>query len=266
MTTAAERRARFHALHRAGTFVLANPFDVGSAKLMAAAGAKALATTSAGLAMSLGGRDGTVTRDQLLAHVEVMANATDLPLNVDAEHGFGEGPDAVAATVTALAEAGAAGSSIEDWNPTSGTIEPLDVMVPRVAAAAAAADAAGMILTARCEHHLHGVHDLDATIERLRAYAEAGAHCVYAPGPTRRDDIAKLVAATPRPANVLLRPDGPAVSALADLGVRRVSVGSQLSAAAYATAVSGLEAVLDDGRLPAWLPRMSSALLRDALG
>src|SRR6476469_3609133 len=156
----AERRARFAELHaREGTFVMPNPWDVGSAKLLASVGAEALATTSAGFAWTLGRLDGQVTRDELVAHVAALADATDLPLNVDSERCFPDDPGGVAETVRLLADAGAAGCSIEDWDPAAGRIDDVAIAAERVAAAAAAAHALPepLVLTARAENHLHGV-------------------------------------------------------------------------------------------------------------
>lgn len=257
LTTPAEKRARLQDLHREGCFVIPNPFDVGSARLMAHAGAVALATTSAGLANHLGRLDMQVTRAELLAHVAQLAAATDLPLSVDAERGFGDTPAEVAATVDALAEAGAAGCSVEDWDPARGVIEDLPVAVERVRAAAEAADRHGMVLTARCEHHLHGIDDLGATVERLIAYAEAGAGCVYAPGLVTAEQVRTVVEAVDVGVNALLLPVGPSMGELAELGVRRVSLGSRLSSLAYGAVLEGTRALLADGRLPAHLPSLT---------
>jgi len=174
-----ERSARFRELHADGIFLMPNPWDVGSAKLLASMGFKALATTSAGLAWSLGKLDMQVARDELVAHVERLAAATPLPLNVDSERCFPDESGGVEETVRLLADAGAAGCSIEDFDPATGAIEPLEVAAEQVAAAA---EAAPLVLTARAENHLHGIDDLDDTIARLAAYRDAGADVVYAPG------------------------------------------------------------------------------------
>ena len=183
--TPQERRTRFFELHaRPEVFVIPNPWDAGSAKLLAGAGFEALATTSAGFAWSHGRDDYGVTRDELVEHVRVVAAATDLPLNVDSERCFADDLDGVAETVHLLHDAGAAGCSIEDWNGPAGMIDPIDIAAERVAAASQAADINGdrLVLTARAENLLHGVTDLDDTITRLIAYRDAGADCVYAPG------------------------------------------------------------------------------------
>jgi 2-methylisocitrate lyase-like PEP mutase family enzyme len=244
-----ERRARFHALHEAGTFTMPNPHDAGTARLLAELGFPALATTSSGLAATLGRRDMTVGRDALVDHVAALSAVTDLPLNVDAEQCFPRDAGGVPRTVHMLAEAGASGCSIEDWDPIERRIEPMDVAVERVRDAAAAADAAGMVLTARCEHHLRGVDDLEATIARLRAYRDAGTHCVYAPGLRDVDAIARVVTEVDAPLNVLVFPGSPSRDELAAVGVRRLSVGGALAWAAYAGVVRAATALRDDGVL-----------------
>jgi 2-methylisocitrate lyase-like PEP mutase family enzyme len=239
--TVAERRARFRELHAAERiFVMPNAWDEGSARLLAWSGFDAIATTSAGFAWTLGRNDQNVTLDELVAHVERLAAATDLPLSVDSERLFAPDPDGVAAAVRRLAAAGAAGCSIEDWDPGAGRIDAAGVAAERVAAAAAAAhDGDPMVLTARAENHLHGVDDLDDTIARLVAYAEAGADAVYAPGLTDPADIRAVVTAVGVPVNVLALPDAPPVSELEALGVRRVSTGSLLAGAAYGAMLAG---------------------------
>ncbi len=251
---------RLRALHASGTFVIPNPFDRGSAQLLASLGFQALATTSAGLAASLGRRDMTITRDQLLAHVSDLAPATDLPLHVDAERCFGDDAAGVTETVRRLADAGAAGCSIEDWNPADGQIDPIEISVERVAAAADAARASGLVLTARCEHLLHGITDLDATIARLIAYRDAGAEIVYAPGQLGPAAIERVVHETGVPVNVLLLPGGPNVGELTDLGVRRISLGSRLANAAYGAFVAQAVAVRDHGEVDPDLPRLAAEL------
>jgi 2-methylisocitrate lyase-like PEP mutase family enzyme len=240
----AERRARFRELHAAGLFVMPNPWDVGSAKLLAWMGFHALATTSAGLAWSLGRLDQNVSRDELVAHVEVMAAATQLPLNVDSEHCFPDAPGGVAATVRMLAEAGAAGCSIEDYDPAADRIIDIDTAAERVALAAGAAP---LVLTARAENHLHGVHDLDDTIARIVAYRDAGADVVYAPGLRDLASIGRVVAEAGIPVNVLGLPGGPTVLELASVGVRRVSTGGALARAAYGALLEGAAELRDRG-------------------
>ena len=228
-----------------------NPWDVGSAKLLAGLGFDALATTSAGFAWSVGRDDYGITRDQLVAHTTSIAAATDLPLNVDSERCFADDGDldGVAETVGLLHDAGAAGCSIEDWNGPAGRIDPIDVAAERVGAAARAAHRTGdpMVLTARCENLLHGVTDLDETIERLIAYAAAGADCVYAPGLHTVEQIERVVAAVGVPVNVLALPGGPTVAEIAATGARRVSVGGSLASTAYGAMMIGARELLESG-------------------
>jgi len=234
--TAEPRRARFHELHaREQLFVMPNPWDVGSARILAALGFEALATTSAGFAWVLGKLDTQVTRDELVAHVAELAPATDLPLNVDSERCYPDDPGGVAETVRRLGEAGAAGCSIEDWNPVTGRIEDVGLATERVAEAAAAARAFDppLVLTGRAENHLHGIDDLDDTIARLVAYRDAGADCVYAPWLSTAEQISAVVDAVGTPVNVLATPAVPPLPALAELGVRRISTGSLLAGVAY---------------------------------
>jgi 2-methylisocitrate lyase-like PEP mutase family enzyme len=244
------RRARFRELHaRQELFVMPNPWDVGSARLLESAGFEALATTSAGFAWSLGKLDQQVTRDELVAHVERLAAATTVPLNVDGENCFPNEPGGVAATVELLAGAGAAGCSIEDYDPKAGRIDGVASAAERVAEAAEAARASSepVVLTARAENRLYGAGDLDDTIARLVAYRDAGADVVYAPGLTDLDEIAKVVDAVGVPVNVLALPSAPTIHELARVGVRRVSTGSLLTAAAYGALVSGAGELLDEG-------------------
>jgi 2-methylisocitrate lyase-like PEP mutase family enzyme len=244
----ADRRARFQALHaEARLFVMPNPWDAGSARLLASFGFEALATTSAGFALALGKLDQNVSRDELVAHVEVLAAATPLPLNVDSERCYPDDPGGVSETVALLAAAGAAGFSIEDYDPLRERLDPLDEAVARVAAAAEVARAHGLVLTARAENHLYGVDDLDDTIARLQAYRDAGAHVVYAPGLSSLSDIARVVRETGLPVNVLALRGGPAVRELASVGVRRVSTGGALAWAAYGALVSAGRELLESG-------------------
>lgn len=232
------RRARFHDLHRSDDlFVMPNPWDVGSARMLADAGFPALATTSAGFAGTLGRRDGEVGLEELLRHTVDMSAAVNVPLNVDSERCFADTTDGVEEVVRQLADAGAAGCSIEDWNPDTQSIDTTAEAVARTAAAAAAADDAGIVLTARAENHLHDIDDLDDTIARLIAFRDAGAHCLYAPGLIDIGDIRRVVAEVAAPVNVLLMPGGPDVAQLRDAGVRRVSTGSALYRVAYAAAL-----------------------------
>jgi 2-methylisocitrate lyase-like PEP mutase family enzyme len=227
------RRDRFRELHASGLFIMPNAWDVGSARLLASMGFTALATTSSGHAASLGRPDQHVTLDELLAHVEALAAATDLPLSVDAERCFADDPAGIAETVERIAQAGAAGCSIEDYDPLTGSIDPIDRAAERVAAASSAAARHGLVLTARAENHLYGIGHLEDTITRLCAYRDAGAEVVYAPGLVDRAEIARLVEQVGVPVNVLVMRNGPAVPDLATIGVRRVSTGGGFARAAY---------------------------------
>jgi len=245
-----ERRARFAELHaRDAIFVMPNPWDAGSARLLAECGAEALATTSAGFAWTLGRLDGRVARDELVAHVAAVAEATDLPLNVDSERCFPDDPGGVAQTVRLLGEAGAAGCSIEDWNPVDGRIEDIGLAVDRVREAVEAARAFDppVVVTGRAENPLRGVDDLDDTIARLVAYRDAGAACLYAPWLSTIEQIAAVVDAVAAPVNVLATPATPPVPELARVGVRRVSTGSLLASAAYGALLAGARELLADG-------------------
>ncbi len=228
-----------------------NPWDAGSAKLLAGAGFEALATTSAGFAWSIGRDDGEVSRDDLVEHVRALAAATDLPLNVDSERCFaGDGDlETVAETIRLLHAAGAAGCSIEDWNGPAGHVDPIDIATERVAAAVAAAHVDGdpLLLTARAENLIHGVDDLDDTIARLVAYAGAGADCVYAPGLSTMEQIRTVVDTVGKPVNVLALPTGPSVEEIGEAGGRRVSVGGSLASTAYGAMMLGARELLASG-------------------
>jgi 2-methylisocitrate lyase-like PEP mutase family enzyme len=245
-----DRRARFRALHaREQLFVMPNPWDVGSARLLESCGFEALATTSAGFAWSIGKPDQGVSRNELVGHVASLAVATSLPLNVDSERCYPDEPGGVARSVELLAGAGAAGFSIEDYDPATGSIDDVEEAAARVAIAADAAHrlADPMVLTGRAENHIRGVHDLDDTIARLVAYRDAGADVLYAPGLSDLDQIAAVVEAVGVPLNVLALPDGPTVAELASIGVGRVSTGGALARAAYGALVAGAGELLADG-------------------
>lgn len=240
-----------------------NPFDIGSAKLLDALGFPALATTSAGFAATLGRDDMQVTRDELVGHVADLAAASSLPLNVDAERCFADTAAGIAETVHLLADAGAAGLSIEDWNPATGSIDAVDVATERVHAAALAAAERGLVLTARCENHLRGVDDVSDTMARLRAYLAAGAEVLYAPLLPSPESIGGVVSLG-APVNVLLLPGGPSVTDLAGKGVRRVSVGSSLANIAQGAMVASAEHLLAHGTFDAGAPFIAGALKKRA--
>lgn len=253
--TQAERAEAFAALHRAGCFALPNAWDAGSARLLAGLGAKALATTSAGAAWSLGKPDAALSRAEALANARSIMAATGLPVSADLEDGYGPAPEDCALTVREAAAAGLVGCTIEDTTRAEARpIHDFDAAVARVAAAVRAARDLShpFVLTARTENFLHGRPDLDDTISRLVAFAEVGADCLYAPALPDLDAIRKVVAAVaPKPVNVLLGPRVGLVpmAELAAIGVRRVSVGGQLARAAYAASLSMAEALLA-GELP----------------
>ncbi len=227
-----------------------NPHDLGSCRLLTALGFEALATTSGGFAAAMGRPDMSTSRRELVEHVRVMCSATELPVNVDSERCFPLEPGGVRETVEMLAEAGAAGCSIEDWDPVGRHIDELATAVSRVTEAAAAADRCGLVLTARAENHLRGRDDLDDTIGRLAAYREAGASAVYAPGLTDLSAIARIVGEVGGAVNVLSMPGGPTNAQLADAGVRRISVGSALARIAYGALVRAAEHLQSAGDLP----------------
>ena len=223
----------FKALHDS-FFVMPNAWDIGSAKLLESLGFRALATTSSGHAASIGKQDGQVTLDELVAHVAAITAAVDVPLSVDAEYCFAPDLAGIAETIDRLAGAGAAGLSIEDFNPYASAIDPLDVATQRVAAAAEAAHRSGLVLTGRAENLIHGVDDLDDTITRLQAYRDVGADVLFAPGLVRLPDIERVVTEIGAPINYLLRPNGPSLAELEAAGVARISTGGALAKAAYA--------------------------------
>lgn len=220
--------AEFAELHEAGFFAMPNPWDLPSARVMEAAGAKAVATSSAALAEILGKDDYGIDRAELVRHVEELVGHLSIPVHVDGERLFGNEEGGVAETVRLLARAGAAGVSIEDYDPTSETILDRTTAIACVEQAARACEEHHLFLTARCENHLYGLHDLEDTISRLNAYVDAGARCVYAPGLTSIDDIERVVDEVDAPLNVLALPDAPDNEMLEVLGVRRSSSGSLL--------------------------------------
>jgi len=236
--TQAEKGKAFRALHeRDGAFIIPNPWDAGTARLLAGLGFEALATTSAGFAFSVGQRDNSIGRERMLAHVAAIVAATDLPVSADLENGFGDPPETVAETLRLAAATGLAGGSIEDSTQRpSAPIYEYGLAVERIRAAAEAVRAlpSPFTLTARAENYLVGRPDLDDTIRRLQAYQEAGADVLYAPGLRSKEDIAAVVGAVGRPVNVVMGLQGVQLSLaeLAALGVKRVSVGSALSRAA----------------------------------
>jgi 2-methylisocitrate lyase-like PEP mutase family enzyme len=239
MLTQAEKGRTFRALHeRDFAFIIPNPWDTGSARLLAHLGFEALATTSAGAAFAAGKADGTMERDEVMAHVSIMVAATELPVSADLENGFGDSPESAAETIRLAAATGLAGGSIEDMSRGEGrSIYPRELAADRIRAAAEAAHSLPFpfTLTARAENYLAGKPDLQDTIERLQAYQEAGADVLYAPGLATREDIGAVVRSVDRPVNVVMGLVGAPLSleALSALGVKRVSVGGSLARVAF---------------------------------
>jgi 2-methylisocitrate lyase-like PEP mutase family enzyme len=239
MLTQSEKGAAFHALHtREGAFIIPNPWDSGTARLLGYLGFEALATTSAGYAFSVGHRDNTISREQMLAHVTAIASSSDLPVSADLENGYGDDPETVAETIRFAAAAGLAGGSIEDMSQRSDRrIYECEHAAERILAAAEVVRSLPFrfTLTARAENYLVGRPDLHDTIARLQAYQAAGADVVYAPGLTTKDDIASVVRSVDRPVNVVMGLQGVQLSlaTLSSLGVKRISVGSALARAAF---------------------------------
>jgi len=251
MSGQADRCRVFRALHQSGCFVIPNPWDLGSAKALVRLGFRALATTSAGLAWSLGRRDHDIVLDEKLAHLRSISEEVDVPVNADFEGGFAVEPAAVAANVTAAAATGIAGLSIEDstGDPSSPLFD-FDLAVERVRAAHEAIERSGtgVLLTGRSEGFLVGRPDLAETIRRLIAYAEAGADCLYAPGLRVTGDIKAVVdALAPRPVNVLIGNDSLTVAQLEQMGVRRISVGGGLARAAWTGFLQAATEIAEQG-------------------
>jgi 2-methylisocitrate lyase-like PEP mutase family enzyme len=243
----------FRALHEGeAPLLLPNPWDAGSAKLLASLGFQALATTSSGYAATLGRLDGSVTRDEALSHAAAIVGATELPVNADLENGFADDPAGVGETVRLAVDAGLAGCSVEDFTGREEEpIYPLEAAAERVAAAAEAA-AGKIVITARSENYLHGRPDLADTIARLQAFQEAGADVLYAPALRSMPDIRSLVESVDRPVNVLALPGVPSVAELWDAGVRRVSVGGGFAFAALGALVAAGRELLDQGTYGFW--------------
>ena len=253
MLTQAEKGSAFELLHkRAGTFIIPNPWDIGTARTLAHLGFEALATTSAGYAFSIGKADTTVGRDGTLAHATAIAAATDLPVSIDLEHGFGDEPEIVAETIRLAAATGAVGGSIED--STKRDDDPIydrALAVERIRAAAEVVRGLPFpfMLTARAENYLVGRPDLKDTIERLQLYQEAGANVLYAPGLTSKDDMASVVSSVDRPVNVLMgmKDVQLTLAELAAIGVKRISVGSALARCAFGACLRAAREMKEQG-------------------
>ena len=269
--TVSEKRAAFRALHASGCFVLPNPWDLGSAQALAGMGFQALATTSSGHAWSRARADGQLSRAETLAHMREMAQASDLPVNADFESGFANTPEGVAESVRLAVETGVAGISIEDSTGQSeAPLRDLAGAVARIRAARAAIDAAGgdTLLVGRAENFFVGRPDLDDAIARLKAYAEAGADCLYAPGIRTPEQIRAVVqAVAPKPVNVLIGwPSELTLQDLAGLGVRRVSVGGALARAAWGGFLRAARGIAEEGRFDGFAGAAAGAELNGLLG
>jgi 2-methylisocitrate lyase-like PEP mutase family enzyme len=246
-----ERAARFRALHEGQPFVIPNPWDAGSARVLESLGFQALATTSSGFAFTLGRPDGNLTLDEVAAHVESLTGAVDVPVSVDLENGYGPEPRNAVVAVTRVAQAGAVGGSIEDWDP-EGHLYELPHAVERVAAAVEAVSGFGwpFTLTARAENHIRGNPDLDDTIERLQAFEAAGADVLYAPGLESADEIRQVCEAVSKPVNVLARPRL-TLEEIVGAGAQRVSVGGSLTWTAVQALADAAVAIRDRGSFEA---------------
>jgi 2-methylisocitrate lyase-like PEP mutase family enzyme len=251
MTRRARKGAAFRALHEGAPFVIPNPWDVGSARVLEALGFEALATTSSGFAFTLGRLDGGATLDEVCAHVAAIDAVTDVPLSVDLENGYAIDADGVARAIARVAEAGAAGASIEDWDP-DGRLYEQEEAVERVAAAVAAARAleAPFVLTARAENHIRGNPDLEDTVARLRAYEEAGADVLYAPGLRTPEEIRAVCGAVGRPVNVLAL-GNLTLAEIVEAGAQRISVGGGLAWVAVRALADAAQAIREDGDVSA---------------
>ncbi len=247
MTRQEQKGETFRALHAGEPFVIPNPWDAGSARVLEAIGFKALASTSSGFAFTLGRLDGGATLDEVVEHARTLDRMTDLPVSVDLENGYGPSPEDAARAVVRVAEAGAVGASIEDWDP-SGHLYELRHAADRIASAAEAAHRLGVpfLLTARAENHIRGHPDLDDTIARLRAFEAAGADVLYAPGLRTPDDIRAVCDAVSKPVNVLALP-GMSFAEIVGAGARRVSVGGGLTWVAVNAAAAAAREILDRG-------------------
>jgi 2-methylisocitrate lyase-like PEP mutase family enzyme len=270
--SAGEKRKAFHALHASGCFVIPNPWDAGSARYLQSLGFKALASTSAGMAWALGRPDNQVQREQVLAHLRQIVDATDLPVNADFESGFGTDAAGVAESVALAVETGVAGLSIEDatGHPAQPLFE-LDEAVHRLRAARRAIDRLGgdTLLVGRTEGFLCGRPNLDEALARLQAYAQAGADCLYAPGLQTREQIAAVVkAVAPKPVNLLIgsSTSGLTVQSAAELGVRRVSVGGALARSAWGGFMRAAKLIAEEGRFDAFADAASGMEINTLLG
>jgi 2-methylisocitrate lyase-like PEP mutase family enzyme len=270
MASTADKCRVFRQLHESGCFVIPNPWDVGSARYLKSLGFKALATTSAGAAWAMGYADGGTPRDEMLAHIRAIVEATDLPVNADYEGAHAHEPSAVAEGVRLCIETGVAGLSVEDFtNDRANPLYPFDQAVARVRAAREAIDKSGgdVLLVGRAEGFIRGVPDLDEMIRRLVAYSNVGADCLYAPGISTREQIAAVVkAVAPKPVNVLMGAPSPlTVKDLAELGVRRISIGGSMARAAWGGFMRAAKTIVDAGSFDGFKDAAPSAEMNKLL-
>jgi len=256
MSRQAQKAEAFRALHAGEPFVIPNPWDAGSARALAALGFEALASTSSGFAFTLGRLDGGVTLDEVIAHAQALDQATELPLSVDLENGYGPEPEQAARAITAVAGAGAVGGSIEDYDPQNGIYE-LDHAAERIATASEAARGLSFpfTLTARAENHLRGNPDLEDTIARLQAFEEAGADVLYAPGLRTGEEIRAVCEAVSKPVNVLALPEL-SVAEIVAAGAQRISVGGSLTWVAVSAMAAAAVEIRDGGDLSSLAARV----------
>ncbi|HEY9010994.1 MAG TPA: isocitrate lyase/phosphoenolpyruvate mutase family protein [Devosia sp.] len=267
----ADRHATFHALHQSGCFVIPNPWDMGSARMMAAAGAKALATSSAAMAFTLGRPDmGRVSRDEALRHAEDIVRATPLPVSGDFENGFADAPDEIAETIRLAAEAGLSGCSIEDTQMVEGNpAYPFDLAVDRIRAAADAARSLDrpFVLCARADGVMNGAYDLDEGIRRLQAFESAGADLLYLPVPPGPEELKRVLASVSKPVNALAA--GPlaklSIADLAAMGVRRISTGSMIARVTHAAIAETLTDMFENGNFASFSKAASGSAINAML-
>lgn len=253
MPTTADKRRTFRQLHESGCFVIPNPWDIGTTRYLQSLGFKALATTSAGFAFTRGKPDGGVPRDEMLGHIAELSAAADVPMNADFEGGFADAPEGVAESVRLCCGTGVSGLSIEDSaDDAANPLYDFDLALARVKAARAAIDKAGgdVVFTARTEGFIRGRPDMDETLRRLKAFSDAGADCLYAPGLKTREQISTVIeAVAPKPVNVLIGWDTDlTVKDLAELGARRISVGGGLARATWGAFMSAAKLIAESGR------------------
>jgi len=266
MASVAQRREIFHALHQSGCFAIPNPWDVGSAKYLQHLGFKAIATTSAGFAFSRGLPDGAVGRDEMLAHIRELVEATDVPVNADFENGYADDPNDVGESVRLCVATGVAGLSIEDAaDRKESPVYDVGLAVERIRAAREAIGASGVLLVGRAEGFLVGREDLNKVIERLTAYSAAGADCLYAPGFREREHIKAIVdSVAPKPVSILIGgPIGLTMKDAAELGARRVSVGGAFARAAWGGFFRAAKELSEKGSFDELVNATSYAELQD---